>query len=408
MEELSVLKTIFTAAFILAFILGVVATWSNFCTMGAVSDWVNMGDKNRFRSWVLAMAVAILGVSLANQSGLIDMSLTNSNDTSNPPYRTANFVWLRHVVGGLIFGVGMTLGSGCGNKTLLRLGGGNIKSVFVVIAIGASAALMMFTNFDHTVFLQWMNPLAIDFSLYGASGQDLGSVVAAVSGSEASMSMNLYIGIGLAALMLIWVLKSSEFRESHDLMIAGIIVGLVVVAAWYVTAGPWGQQLLEEVDFLDTRPFAVGAQSFTFVAPAGHAFQYVQQSFAPEYLTFALVAAAGVFVGAFVYSLIFRKFRIEWFNSVRDFVNHIVGGVLMGVGGVLAMGCTVGQAITGASTLALGSFVTFGAIVLGSAITMKYQYYQMLYEDASRMDVLLTALAEVRILPSGLRRLEAL
>ena len=408
MEELTVLENLFAGAFMLAMILGAVAAWSNFCTMGAVSDWVNMGDKNRFRSWLLAIAVAMLGVSLASFAGWVDMSLTNSNDTANPPYRTPGFVWLRYVTGGLIFGVGMTLASGCGNKTLLRLGGGNLKSLFVLLAISASASLMLFTSFDYYVFLQWMTPLSVDFSGIGAEGQDLGSVAAAVSGSANGDSLNIWLGTLLSAVLMVWVFKSNEFRQSRELVIAGMLIGALVVGAWLLTAGAWGQLLLEEVEFLDSRPYAIGAQSFTFVAPAGHAFQYVQQSFAPQYLTFALVAALGVFCGALVYSLLFRKFRVEWFSSTRDFFNHLIGGVMMGIGGVLAMGCTVGQAITGVSTLAMGSFLTFGAIVLGSAVTMKYQYYRMLYEDAGRAEVILTVLAEVHLLPATMRRLEAL
>ena len=92
------------------------------------------------------------------------------------------------------------------------------------------------------------------------------------------------------------------------------------------------------------------------------------------------MALAGVIAGSFIYALLTRSFRIEWFASFRDFVNHAVGGVLMGVGGVLSMGCTVGQAITGISTLAVGSFLTFLAIVIGAAGTMKYQYWRMMQE----------------------------
>jgi uncharacterized membrane protein YedE/YeeE len=112
-------------AFGLSLVFGGIANKANFCTMGAVSDWINMGDLNRMRSWMLAVVTAILGVGILEYTGSIDLSLTTSNETSNPPYRTANFIWLRHLLGGLMFGVGMTLASGCGNKTLVRLGEGN-------------------------------------------------------------------------------------------------------------------------------------------------------------------------------------------------------------------------------------------------------------------------------------------
>ena len=121
-----------------------------------------------------------------------------------------------------------------------------------------------------------------------------------------------------------------------------------------------------------------------------------------------MAAGAGVLVGGFLYSLLTRKLRFEWFVDLKDFINHVVGGLLMGVGGVLGLGCTIGQGVTGASTLAVGAFLTFGSIVFGSALTMKTQYYRMLYEDAGFMDAFATALVELRVLPSGMRKLEAL
>jgi uncharacterized membrane protein YedE/YeeE len=122
--------------------MGAVANKTNFCTMGAVSDWVNMGDTGRLRAWLLAMAVAILGVALLTGGGLA--SIGNS---TFPPYRTPNFAWLRYLLGGLMFGVGMTLASGCGNKTLVRIGGGNIKSLVVLAIASACAYLMLWTEF---------------------------------------------------------------------------------------------------------------------------------------------------------------------------------------------------------------------------------------------------------------------
>ena len=114
-------------AFGLAMILGIIASKTNFCTMGAVSDLVNIGDTGRMRAWVFAIGASILGVLIAGQLGYVDISLTANNDTANPPYRTAILAWPRNLLGGLLFGIGMTLASGCGNKTLIRIGGGNLK-----------------------------------------------------------------------------------------------------------------------------------------------------------------------------------------------------------------------------------------------------------------------------------------
>ena len=132
---------------------------------------------------------------------------------------------------------------------------------------------------------------------------------------------------------------------------------------------------------MDERPFFTGAQSLTFIGPTGHLVQYVKQGLSSIFLTFGVAALAGVVVGSFLYTLVFPKVRIEWFVSRNDFLRHVIGALLMGVGGVLAMGCTIGQGITGVSTLALGSILTIIAIIAGSAATMKYQYYLMMRED---------------------------
>ena len=366
--------------FSLAVVLGAVANKTNFCSMGGVSDWINFGDKNRLRSWILAMAVAILGINFLEYLGMIDMSLTTSNDTSNPPYRTPTFVWLRNVVGGFLFGIGMTLTSGCGHKTMVRLGGGNMKSVVVLIVMSMAASIMIFTSFDYLVFLQWMMPLSIDFTEFGVSGQDLGSVIVGLSGLDAQPIVWFLAALAVGLAMLIWVMKAADFRANRELLSAGLIVGLLVVMIWYLTAGSIGQALLEELDFMDQRPYAAGAQSFSFIAPAAHIAQYIYQGFSPVYLSFGIVLVVGVVVGSFLYTLIVRKLRLEWFASWSDFFNHVIGATLMGVGGILGMGCTIGQGITGVATLALGSFVTVIAIIAGSAGTMKYQYYRITKE----------------------------
>ena len=393
-------------AFGLAFILGIVATKTNFCTMGAVSDIVNIGDTGRMRAWVFAIGAAILGVLVLGQFGLVDMSLTASNDTSNPPYRTPVFAWPRNVLGGIIFGIGMTLGSGCGNKTILRIGGGNLKSFFVLFAMGAAAYLMIFTNFSYDFFISWMEPAFVDLGNYDIDNQSIGSMISGFGGFDENIT-SLLVGSLLGVMLIQWAVSSKDFTRSFDNILAGIVIAGVVVAAWWVTAGEMGVELLDEVEMMDERPFAAGAQSFTFVQPSAHLIRWIETGFSSQLITFALVAGSGVLVGAFVYSLVMRKFRIEWFSSWKDFLSHIVGGFLMGVGGVLAMGCTIGQAVTGASTLALGSFITFAAIVFGSALTMKIQYYGMVYEEESNFfKALVASLADMHLLPNSMRQLE--
>ena len=368
-------------AFGLSVIFGAIANKANFCTMGAVSDWINIGDLNRMRAWLLAIATAIIGVGLLEYAGSIDLSLTTSNETSNPPYRSANFIWPRHLVGGLMFGVGMTLASGCGNKTLVRLGEGNMKSLVVLAIMGIAAWWMLFSNFGYLVFLQWMLPVSIDFANQDIPSQDIAMVLSGISGVEWSASLGLVVALLAGFPLLFWILRSADFRSNIELLSAGLIIGLLIIIGWYVTAGPNGLVLLDELEFMDERPFFTGAQSLTFIGPTGHIVQYLKQGFSAIFLTFGIATVIGVAVGSLLYTVLFRKVRIEWFVSWHDFVMHVVGAILMGIGGVLAMGCTIGQGITGVSTLALGSILTIISIIAGSAATMKYQYYLMMRED---------------------------
>lgn len=404
------------STFAIALIMGAVVNKTNFCTMGAVSDWVNMSDTGRMRAWILAIAVGVLGVTALEAAGLVNVTGTF------PPYRQTNFVWLENVLGGALFGIGMTLASGCGNKTLIRIGGGNLKSVMVLLVIALIAYFMInpFPGSDKTLystlFYPWTNPTAIALT----TNQDLGAMLFGDKAATGRMVMGAIIG----GLLLIWAFKSADFRGSFDNILGGLVVGLAVLAAWYVTSNirvdASGdiltlQSFVQDWDLYApadaVRPAAAGplaAQSFTFINPMGQTLGYVASGFDHTLLTFGIMALAGVIAGSLLWSLISRNFRIEWFASVRDFFNHLVGAILMGFGGVLAMGCTIGQGVTGFSTLALGSILTFVAIVLGSAITMKVQYYKMVYEsEATFLKAFITALADLRLLPAGMRKLEA-
>jgi len=404
------------SAFILAFILGAVVNKTNFCTMGAVSDMVNMGDYSRFRAWLLAIAVAITGVVILEFSGLISV------DSSFPPYRDTQIIWLENILGGFMFGIGMTLASGCGNKTLIRVGGGNIKSLIVFLIIGLVAFYMNnpFPGSDKTLyselFYSWVSPAAVSLE----TTSDLGSLV----NPENPARMRLIIGLIIAGLMLIYIMKSDDFRKSRDNILGGLVVGLVVLGAWYISANininaedeaynlnAYYQEWDMLSDTEEGKPSTgrpLSTQSFTFINPMAQSMGYMMSGFNRIHLTFGILAVVGVILGSFFWALVSKGFRLEWFANTKDFVLHVIGGVLMGLGGTIALGCTIGQAISGISTLAFGSFLVFLAILFGSALTMKIQYYKMLYEDASFLAVLLTALVELKLLPASLRRLEAL
>ena len=216
------------------------------------------------------------------------------------------------------------------------------------------------------------------------------------------------MGGAVAVLLLYVVFRSRDYCRSPLDLLAGITVGFAVLGTWYVTGGPLGRAWIEDAAFMDFPPTGVGVQSYTFVNPTGELLSYVVAPGAVNGITFGVATLIGIGVGAAAYAVVTRNFRIEWFVSVRDFVRHLVGGALMGTGGVLAMGCTIGQAVSGFSTLAVGSMLAFFSIVLGSALTMKVEYYKLVYEgEASLVDALLSALVDLRLLPRRLRRLQS-
>jgi uncharacterized membrane protein YedE/YeeE len=373
--EFTIHTQVLLAVFVVAAIMGAVANKTNFCTMGAVSDWVNIGDTGRMRAWVFSMAVALIGVLGLEAAGTVNLYAETF-----PPYRTASFAWLRYILGGLLFGIGMTFGSGCGNKTMVRVGSGNLKSLTVLIMGAIAAYLMMWTAMFEQAFLPWIQPTTVNLAQYGVPNQELSTVMAAMVGMKGAPLFHFIVGALVAAGMLAFVFRSVDFRGSRDNVLGGAAVGLAIVAGWWITGGPWGQRWKEFAEFAAHVPSRVQIQSYTFVSPMGDTARYLLDPGNLALVNFGVMALIGVIAGSFAYALATRTFRIEWFASTRDFVNHALGGALMGIGGVLSMGCTVGQAISGMSTLAIGSMLTFLAIVIGSAGTMRYQYWRMMRE----------------------------
>jgi uncharacterized membrane protein YedE/YeeE len=344
-------------AFALAFIFGAVANKTNFCTMGAVSDWINMGDTSRLRMWLLAVAVALLGSTALEAAGLVDLSKSI--------YPGPNFLWLSHIVGGFLFGVGMTLGSGCGSKTLIRIGTGNLKSLVVYVFLGIAAYMTL-----RGLFGAFRAGVLDRAALALPQGQDLPALLGVSPWLPA-----LLLGIGLIAFCY-W---SRDFRSSFDYTLGGVVTGLVVVGGWYVS-GVLGH-VAEDPNTLQEAFVATNTgrmESFSFVSPVAYTLEYLMLwTDKSKIVTYGIASALGVIAGSLAYALATRSFRWEGFRDAEDTANHVVGGVLMGFGGITALGCTIGQAITGVSTLALGSILTFISIVAGSAAAMKYQYWRL-------------------------------
>ena len=363
-------------AFFIGALFGAVANKTNFCTMGAVSDWVNIGSKDRFRAWLLAIGIAILGTQLMHALGVVDLG--------QAMYLTPNFSWLGYITGGLLFGIGMTLASGCGQRTLVRVGGGNLKSLVVMLLLGLTAYMTM-RGLLALVRVNVVEVTNLNLADSGIGNQGIGTIVAAVIGMDDAVVLNRIVAILLGGGLVVFAFMARSFRRSVDNILAGVVIGLIIPAGWYVTG---------VVGFDDFEP--VRFESYTFVGPTGQSLMYLL-TFTGSTISFGVAAVFGVIPGSFIYAVASRRFAIETFTDRSDMLRHIAGGIAMGFGGVLALGCTIGQGISGMSTLALGSVLTLVSIVFGSALTMKIEYHRL--DDESFLAALRHALAEMRLMP---------
>ncbi len=352
------------AAFGLSVLFGAIAQRTHFCTMGAVADIVTIGDWTRMRMWVTAMAVAMIGFNAMVALGWLD--------AGKSVYAGPRFIWLSALVGGAMFGFGMVLASGCGSKTLVRIGGGNLKSVvvFVVLGIAAFATLKGITAVAR---VNSVDKVAVVF----ASGQDLPSIAAAASGA-ARTTLAAWLGGGIGALLLAWALARREGRGADNLL-GGIGLGVVVALLWWVS-GRLGH-VAEDPNTLEEAFVATNSQrmeSLTFVAPVAYTLDWLMFfSDRSKLLTIGIVSTFGVVLGSAGVALAARSFRWEGFRDARDTAQHLIGAVLMGVGGVTAMGCTIGQGLSGVSTLSLTSFVALAAIIAGAVAALRWQAWRL-------------------------------
>ncbi len=350
MGELTTTTIVGIGGFIIGLVFGAVVQRTNFCTMGAISDLVLMGDGRRFRAWTLAIAVAIIGTQALHFSGAIDINKSI--------YLTPNLGWLGAIIGGAMFGFGMTLTGGCGSKTVVRLGAGNLKSLVVAIVLGI-VAYMTLRGLFALVRLRLEAASNIDLKAHGLGNQNIGEMAGALLGLPASTT-RVAAAVIVAAAFLVFSFKDGAFRRSSANITAGLIIGLTAVAGWAVTG------VLGADDF---NPVPLG--SMTFVAPVAESLQYLM-TFTGSTINFGIAVVGGVIAGSFLMAVATGTFQIEGFTDRGDFVRHIGGATLMGAGGVLALGCTIGQGITGMSTLALGSALAWLSILAGGYLGIKY------------------------------------
>lgn len=352
------------AGFALAMLFGALAQRTHFCTMGAVADIVNMGDWARMRMWVLAIGTAMLGFNAMVGLGWVE--------AGKSIYAAPRLLWLSYLFGGALFGFGMVLASGCGNKTLIRIGSGNLKSLVVFIVMGIAAFATM-KGVTAVARVATVDRVFVDLP----AGQDLPSLLAPLLGMGTPQAALLLGGLIGAALVL-WSLARAEGR-SADVLLGGLGVGALVAAFWWVS-GVFGHlaehpQTLEEAFIGSTNQ---RMESLTFTAPVAYVLDWLMYfSDKSKVLTLAIVSTLGVIAGSTLYTLATRSFRWEGFRGIEDTANHLVGAVLMGIGGVTAMGCTVGQGLSGVSTLSLGSFIALAGIIAGAVGGLRYQMWRL-------------------------------
>ncbi len=339
---------------VIGIVFGFVVYRTNFCTMGSISDFMNFGDYRRFRAWLLATAVAIAGTQA--------LSIAATIPIEKSMYLAPTLNWFGHIAGGLMFGFGMVFAGGCASRNLARTGGGDLRALLTLIVMGLFAYMTiggiigpLRANVE-----QWTAFSLADVGGLKLKTQSIGDMFGALT-RLGPMSGNAIAAAIIAGATALYCFRDESFRTSPVHIFSGIAVGLCAVAGWLLTG-----LAFDEMADKPTSPI-----SLTYVRPTADSIEWLQRFTAGRMPGFGVTTVFGAIVGAFLAAVSMGRFRVTTFSGAGDTKRSLLGAMLMGVGGVLALGCTVGQAITGVSTLAIGSFLTFAAIVAGGMQGMK-------------------------------------
>jgi uncharacterized membrane protein YedE/YeeE len=348
---------------VLGLALGAVGQATRFCVRGAIADWIVFRGPARFVSWMLAVAVGSVLVQGLISAGALDASRTI--------FWGDRFVWASYLVGGLVFGYGMILAGGCPQRCLVKAGSGNLKAAvtLVVVAIAASMTL-------RGAFAGLRVNLLDAFAVPLAGSQDFGGLASRTLGLSAGAVRWTISGVlALAVFAFAWRVRRA-LDPAH--WIGGIAVGLLLAAAFYLT-GALGF-LPEHPETLE--PAWLGTQShrpegLSFSAPMGHTLDLLTLwSDRGTVATFGVTLALGVLLGSFVSAKLRGEFRVESFKTPQDLRSHALGGLLMGFGGVTALGCSVGNGVTGLAMLSAGSLLATAGISVGAWLALAWQSRQ--------------------------------
>ncbi|MBI4724157.1 MAG: YeeE/YedE family protein, partial [Rhodomicrobium sp.] len=323
---------------IIGIFFGAIVQATNFCTMGSISDMLTFGDSRRFRAWVLAAALALLGAQILVAYGLVPISKSM--------YLAPTLNWAGNIVGGLLFGFGMVLAGGCASRNLVRVGSGDMRSLVNLLVVGIFAYIAI-GGLLGPVRASLESATAIPLAPYGVQTQGAGDLLAAAF-SLPPASISLWVGVVIAGVFIVWCFASKAFATSPKNILSAIGIAASVLAGWILTGFAYD----------DMAATPVAPISLTYVRPTGDAIEYLQRYTARATPGFGVASVAGAILGAFLVAIATGRFHFSTFASASDMMRNLGGAVLMGVGGVMALGCTIGQAVTGVSTLAVGSFIT--------------------------------------------------
>jgi uncharacterized membrane protein YedE/YeeE len=339
----SVSTIVLSSGFLLGVVFGAVGLVSGFCVVSGLRNLWTKGDGRMIRSIALAIAVAILGTQALSAFGYVDLGKSI--------YLAPTFSAPVVLLGGLLFGYGAVAANACASRAMVLLGRGNLRSMVVIATIGITAEMTL---------KGLVAPLRI--ALVNWSQTTLGAVSLPAFLSEAGVNSSLATGLAAfvaGAVLAIYAFSYAPFRASKLLVAAGAIMGLLVPAGWFVTG------------YVGADPFEpVPVASLTFIAPLADSLQYAMLSTGST-LNFGIVLMAGVLVGSFLTALVTRSFHLEGYSSAQHMVRSVGGAAMMGVGGVMAFGCSIGQGLTGLSTLALPSAIAAVGILIGAALALR-------------------------------------
>lgn len=335
MEELEIYEVVNIMAFVVGLLFGAISQRSQFCFGGSIKDYIKNGSSKRAASIVMAMITSIVATYFI--TGYFDI------DLSSTPYLKENINYFTVILGGILFGVGMIIADGCTARHMVKFSSGDIYSIVTLLFI-AIAAFATIKGVFNPIFM----PLIQN------------SLLLEVSSNISNFIMNIYFILAILVAILYFLVRD-DFKKLFFLY-DGVLIGILVGVMWYITG-------FIGADSFD-RTISLG--SLSFIYSSGETLETITKYNLVD-LKYSVVLILGIFVGAFLMSIFTKQKTTSCSISKREdkkLQSKIIGGLMMGVGGVLAIGCTMGQGLTGLSTLSFSSLIAISSIMISAYFTI--------------------------------------